>query len=461
MCAVISAGMPAATARAKGTSSSAASARRERRTRGRTKCESPALAPCPGKCFPQASTPARPSPRASATPRRATRAGSVPKARSPITRLRGLDQTSSTGAKSRSMPTARSSRPMARPTASARRGSRRAPTTAAGGKCVNGRGSRSTRPPSWSSATSGRTPAPAAGSARRTAVASGLLPQPSMRPARRPRRRSEAGIAMAIALFTLMVFIVLAATSSLIASSDVRATRDARGGSQAHFVAEAAIAEALQRVNAPGVVNFQNDVVGQWAGLWGAGTHTFGPVSGCTYTVTPVASATDPTNAGRLIATANGRESVHNVVVANDVRSDIPSTAPGAIYLANDQATNATFKGDSFSIDGNDHNYTGGAGSAPPVPGLSTRNDANRQEAVASLDAGQKDNIRGLGFSSSPLTPSIMTSPAAPSIAQMNQIIDDLLALPSVVPYGDNNINGHADFGTNAAPQISHFTNPD
>ena len=266
---------------------------------------------------------------------------------------------------------------------------------------------------------------------------------------------------MAIALFTLMVFIVLAATSSLIASSDVRATRDARGGSQAHFVAEAAIAEALQRVNAPGVVNFQNDVVGQWAGLWGAGTHTFGPVSGSTYTVTPVASATDPTNAGRLIATANGRESVHNVVVANVVRSDIPSTAPGAIYLANDQATNATFKGDAFSIDGNDHNYTGGAGPAPPVPGLSTRNDTNRQEAVASLDAGQKDNIRGLGFSSSPLTPSIMTSPAAPSIAQMNQIIDDLLALPSVVPYGDNNINGHADFGTNATPQISHFTNAD
>jgi len=143
-------------------------------------------------------------------------------------------------------------------------------------------------------------------------------------------------------------------------------------------------------------------------------------------------SATDPTNAGQLIATANGRESVHNVVVANVVRSDIPSTAPGAIYLANDQATNATFKGDAFSIDGNDHNYTGGFGPAPPVPGLSTRNDTNRQEAVASLDAGQKDNIRGLGFSSSPLTPSIMTSPAAPSIAQMNQIIDDLLKDPAI-----------------------------
>src|SRR5436309_3421444 len=321
MCAVISAGMPAATARAKGTSSSAASARRERRTRGRTKCESPALAPCPGKCFPQASTPARPRPRASATPRRATRAGSVPKARSPITRLRGSDQTSSTAPGRRSMPPAGCPAGgwgvggVGRVAVAVQLGARRMPADVAGA-------------------------AAAAGSARRTALASGLLPQPSMRPARRPRRRSEAGIAMAIALFTLMVFIVLAATSSLIASSDVRATRDARGGSQAHFVAEAAIAEELQRVNAPGVVNFQNDVVGQWAGLWGAGTHTF-----------------------------------------------------------------------------------------------------------------------GLGFSSSPLTPSIMTSPAAPSIAQMNQIIDDLLALPSVVPYGDNNINGHADFGTNAAPQISHFTN--
>src|SRR5438046_10635447 len=93
--------------------------------------------------------------------------------------------------------------------------------------------------------------AAAAESARRTAVAFGLLPQPSMRPARRPSRPSEAGIAMAIALFTLMVFIVLAATSSLIASSDVRATRDARGGSQAHFAAAPSHAEARQWVTRP------------------------------------------------------------------------------------------------------------------------------------------------------------------------------------------------------------------
>jgi hypothetical protein len=144
------------------------------------------------------------------------------------------------------------------------------------------------------------------------------------------------------------------------------------------------------------------------------------------------------------------------------MRSDIPSTAPGAIYLATDQTTSTTFQGDTFLIDGNDHNYSGGAGPGAPVPGLSTRNAANTLEAASSLTTGEMDNIRGLGFSSGPpIVPSVMTSPAAPSIDQMNQIINDLLARPGVVTDGDRNITGNATFGTTAAPQITHLTNPD
>src|SRR5581483_9989392 len=165
----MSAGSPARMARTKGTSAVVASARRERETRGSTWWESPTVSPCPGKCLPQASTPAPRRPRASASAMRATRRGSRPKARSPITRLRGFDQTSSTGAKSRSMPTAASSRPIARPTASAACGSSVAPMTAAGGKWVNGRGRRWTRPPSWSMAISGGTPAPPSWSAATSA----------------------------------------------------------------------------------------------------------------------------------------------------------------------------------------------------------------------------------------------------------------------------------------------------
>src|SRR5713101_1894696 len=58
----------------------------------------------------------------------------------------------------------------------------------------------------------------------KTGVARALLPKPVMCARRRRRASSEAGIAMAIALFTLLVFMLLTATSTLIGSADTRAT---------------------------------------------------------------------------------------------------------------------------------------------------------------------------------------------------------------------------------------------
>jgi hypothetical protein len=237
------------------------------------------------------------------------------------------------------------------------------------------------------------------------------------------------------------------------------ATRNYRGATQVHFVAESAISEALQLINGPGVIHFQNDVETPWPALWGPFARAFAPLSGFAYTVAPVASPADPANAGRLVATATGTERVRNVVVANVIRSDVPSTAPGAIYLASDDPTNATFNGNAWAIDGNDHNYTGGAGPAPPVPGLSTRNDANTQEAINSLNGAQLDNIQGLGYSTGPpLVPSVRTSPAAPTTDQLNQMIADLISRPGVVPEPDNSVTGNEVFGTTAAPKITWFT---
>jgi hypothetical protein len=48
-----------------------------------------------------------------------TRSGSAAKARGPMTGLAGLESTSTTGAKSRLMPSEASSRPIAAPTAAA------------------------------------------------------------------------------------------------------------------------------------------------------------------------------------------------------------------------------------------------------------------------------------------------------------------------------------------------------
>lgn len=180
----------------------------------------------------------------------------------------------------------------------------------------------------------------------------------------------------------MATLLLLAASALLIGTANVEPTRNFRGAVQVHFVAESAISEALQVANGPGVVNFQNDVVGQWATTFGSGSHAFGPIAGFTYSVAPAASAGSPANAGRFVATALGSCGERNVVVADVARSNVPLVTPGAVYLATDAATNATFKGNAFVVDGNDHDYNGGAGPAAPVPGIATRTDANTQETL-------------------------------------------------------------------------------
>ena len=273
------------------------------------------------------------------------------------------------------------------------------------------------------------------------------------------RRRSEqGGFALAVALFAMTTLLLLTASALLVGSANVQATRNFRGAAQAHFVAESAISEALQTFNGPGVVSFQNDVVTQWASTFGTANHTFAAIAGFTYTVTSVAGG-DPVNTGRFVATALGPNSERNVVVANVARSNVPLVAPGAVYLATNAPTDATFNGNAFLIDGNDHDYNGGAGPAAPVPGIATRSDANTQETLTSLGQQQLDNVQGFGYSNGPpVVPSVGTYPAAPSIDQMNRFIDDLLSRSGVVNYDDDKINGSQTFGTVGAPQITHFT---
>ena len=68
--------------------------------------------------------------------------------------------------------------------------------------------------------------------------------------------------------------------------------------------------------------------------------------------------------------------------------------------------------------------------------------------------------MQGLGYLAGPPTvPSITTFPAAPTVAQMNQFINDLLARPGVVNDGSDKINGNTTYGTTAAPQITQLTN--
>src|SRR5581483_1247895 len=157
---------------------------------------------------------------------------------------------------------------------------------------------------------------------------------------RRRARPSERGMALVMALFTVTALLLAATGALLVGSADMRATRHHRGAAQVHFAAESGILDALQNVNGAGIISFQNDVVNQWSNTFGTAARSFGPFAGFTYTVSPILDAANPANSGYLVATANGTESTRNVVVARVTRSNIPSTAPGAIYLASDSPTN-------------------------------------------------------------------------------------------------------------------------
>jgi len=246
----------------------------------------------------------------------------------------------------------------------------------------------------------------------------------------RDRRSTERGIALVFVTFAMAALLVAITGALVTGTSNSQAATNYKGSSQAHFAAEAALSEAVQRINRTGIIDFQNDVIDDWSNRWGSTWHA-APLTGFSYTVTPVANVANPTKRGRLVARATGPGNLSNAVVAEVVRTDEFSTAPGAIYLATDQTVNPTFNGNNFHIDGNDHSYLGGSGPGTPVPGLSTRSQPNTSEVISELGSGQFDNIVGLGFqNSSPPVPSVMTSAWAPSIDQMNDFIDDLLTLP-------------------------------
>ena len=275
--------------------------------------------------------------------------------------------------------------------------------------------------------------------------------------------KNERGIAMAICLFVMAMLSGVTAAALSMSRSDLAMSRNYRSASQGLSAAEAGIFHAQQIINQVGVINLYNDVIR------GASGYTFffsRPMTQETRFAYNVKIVQDPYHAGNpnrglMTSTSTGADNAVRQVKAFVIKSDIPNAPPGALYLATDQETDATFRGDTFLVSGNDVNYSDNqAGTKPAVPGLTTRNEANAQEARDSLNNSQKDNIRGMGFiPGDPATPSILAG-LGPSTAQISQLITDLLALPHVT---NNNhlINGIQTFGTEANPQITYFDNSD
>jgi hypothetical protein len=270
--------------------------------------------------------------------------------------------------------------------------------------------------------------------------------------------QNERGFTL-FAVFLILILLLTLGSASLVYSTiDLRSSAHYDTGNQAFFAAEAGIVHALSSMNTIGVQKFKNDIVDRWSTVFGSDEKSIVGYDNATYEITAAASTTSPDDKGTLTATGYAPMSAKRVLKVTVERSGFTGS-PGAIYLAADDVDSA-FKGNAFEVNGNDYGTDGVATGGTQVPGISTRNDDVASEVIGSLNDEQKDNVRGLGFSTSPLTPSVLNT-GGPGVDDLEVMIANILAATSVVTSDTSTINGNETWGTIAAPTVTHLTNSD
>jgi hypothetical protein len=268
--------------------------------------------------------------------------------------------------------------------------------------------------------------------------------------------RNEGGFALFSAYLGLMLLATLGFASLTISGLEMRSTNHYKTGNQSFFAAEAGLSHALSTINSRGVIEFNNDIADatQWARLFGASAKIMS--DGSTYDVTVSADPANPTTRGVITSFGFSRLSsrrVLRVTLRKAGRAD-----PGALYMAADVVDPDFGARDQFLIDGNDYKMDLTRNTGGPIrPGISTRNDTVTQDSINELSAPQKERVKGLGFSLSPLTPSIHTI-EGPDNTDLDRIISYLLANNPVVTNNSSSLS-NATLGTLDAPQVTHLTN--
>ena len=270
---------------------------------------------------------------------------------------------------------------------------------------------------------------------------------------------NERGLALITVLLVFVLLLTLGSAGLVYSVIDIKSTTHYDTGNQALSAAESGVLHALSTMNSAGVSNFQNDVVQRWGQLYGTGSKTMPSSSKVSYQVAVAADPTKPADAGSITVTGFAPLQAQRVLTVTVQKGGFVGV-PGAIYLAAEAVT-STFSGNAFEVNGNDHGLNGQiVAGGISKPGIATRNDGVTNGVISSLSDLQKDNVQGAGFSLNPLTPSVQTT-SGPSVADLERIVANLLALPGVVSTNQGDFNGSSEtLGTVAAPKITRLTNP-
>jgi hypothetical protein len=268
----------------------------------------------------------------------------------------------------------------------------------------------------------------------------------------------ERGFVMVATMLVLLLLLSLGAAGVVHTALDVKSTAYYDSGNQAFAAAESGVLHALGTMNAKKVTNFQTDIVNQWSTLFGQSTKSFSGYSSVQYQVALAADTASPSQKGTLTVTGTAPLSAKRVIKVGLRRSTATGDGIGAIYIASDSAT-SSFNGNAFLVDGNNRTTSGALANDGVIkPGIATHAASVASNVINSLSNQQKDNVTGQGFSSSPLTPSVVNT-GGPSVTDLATIASSILSLPGVVTEHSSKINGNSTYGTLTSPQITRLTN--
>jgi hypothetical protein len=260
---------------------------------------------------------------------------------------------------------------------------------------------------------------------------------------------NERGATLVLMMLVLFTLLCLTVASLLATTSDLKISANYQTGTQALLAAESGILHAQESIDEVGVVSdCQTEIVSAWSSIFTTSPVTIEGYPLLNYTVTAAPDAADP--AGHLILTAVGQapnesqRSIQARLTTDDVFS------PGAIYLPGSDVT-PNFNGNSFLIDGHDTNLDGSPNPSGDVPGISGRAQDSVDAVTSALSSQQADNVIGDGG-----TPSVQLSNSFSTDQLLNQIVPRVLSTPGVV--NNPGLTGNDTFGTQASPQITHFT---
>jgi len=284
--------------------------------------------------------------------------------------------------------------------------------------------------------------------------------------------RNSQGIALVVVLMLMVILLSITGASLLFSRLNVKTAIHFRSGGGAVHAADAGIQHALAIVNQGASFTYSAETTVLNTTIFGYG-----------YSYSVTALNGPGSDQATFISTATGPNSSKAVITAVVQRRTLPPI-PGALGLVGE--AQAAFQGDGFEIDGRDYTLANSLSLTNPdklgvsigdISPPSSQTAAGAKSAVINaLDSDQKDNVKGLAFVASPVTPSVdidnslskqsvqdfvnFLKPIADSYVTVNSRGGDVSRSirNSTDANGDLNLGGRIiNMGTTSSPKIVFF----